>query len=125
MALEWIVLGYTAAAEAIILLILTIPGLDLLGKGLTTVARSALKPLLSVVPFCAFLLMDIYWKYEVRPICDGPVCSPAKNLRPQKSVMKSERNALLIVMSLVLYWLLPCYSYAPSSSADGRATPEA
>jgi len=106
MALEWIVLGYTAAAEAIILLMLTMPGLDRLGKGLNAVARNALKPLLTVVPFCVFLLMDIYWKFEVRPVCDGPLCSPAEHLRHQKSVMKSQRNALLIVMSLVLYWLL-------------------
>ena len=51
MALEWVVLGYTAAAEAIMILMLTMPGLHRLGKDLTTVARSALKPLLAVVPF--------------------------------------------------------------------------
>ena len=60
MALEWVVLGYTTAAEAIMILMLTMPGLHRLGKDLTTVAQSALKPLLAVVPFCAYLLMDIY-----------------------------------------------------------------
>ncbi|KAL0396435.1 UNVERIFIED_CONTAM: hypothetical protein Scaly_0091900 [Sesamum calycinum] len=67
MALEWVVLGYAAGAEAIMLLLLTVPGLDPLRKGLITVTRSLLKPFLSVVPFCLFLLMDIYWKYENRP----------------------------------------------------------
>ncbi|KAK3221932.1 hypothetical protein Dsin_008957 [Dipteronia sinensis] len=34
MALEWVVLGYAAAAEAIMVLLLTIPGLDGLRRGL-------------------------------------------------------------------------------------------
>ena len=101
MALEWVVLGYTVAAEAIMILMLTMPRSHHLGKDLITVAQSALKPLLVVVPFYAFLLMDIYWKYEVRL-----VCSPEEHLRHQKSLMKSKRNALLIVTSLFLYWLL-------------------
>ncbi|KAJ4710044.1 B-cell receptor-associated protein [Melia azedarach] len=67
MALEWVVLGYAAAAEAIMVLLLTLPGLDGLRKGLVAVTRNLLKPFLSVVPFCLFLLMDIYWKYETRP----------------------------------------------------------
>ncbi|KAJ8477300.1 hypothetical protein OPV22_021027 [Ensete ventricosum] len=106
MALEWVVLGYTAGAEAIMLLFLTLPGLDGLRRGLVTVIRSALKPLLSVVPFCLFLLADIYWKYETRPSCEQESCTPSEHVRHQKSIMKSQRNALLIASALFLYWLL-------------------
>ncbi|KAJ6807618.1 uncharacterized protein M6B38_169270 [Iris pallida] len=107
MALEWVVLGYAAGAEAIMLLFLTLPGLDRLRGGLVAVVRAALKPLLSVVPFCLFLLMDIYWKYETRPTCgEDHACSPSEHLRHQKSLMKSQRNAVLIAAALFLYWLL-------------------
>lgn len=107
MALEWVVLGYAAGAEAVMLLLITLPGLDRLRKGLIAVTRNALKPMLAVVPFCLFLLMDIYWKYEMRPTCDQEhACTPSEHLRHQKSIMKSQRNALLIATALVLYWLL-------------------
>ncbi|RRT62977.1 hypothetical protein BHE74_00044195 [Ensete ventricosum] len=88
------------------LLFLTLPGLDGLRRGLVTVIRSALKPLLSVVPFCLFLLADIYWKYETRPSCEQESCTPSEHVRHQKSIMKSQRNALLIASALFLYWLL-------------------
>ncbi|KAL6187026.1 hypothetical protein ACLB2K_043142 [Fragaria x ananassa] len=106
MALEWVVLGYAAGAEAVMVLLLTLPGLDGLRKGLVAVTRNLLKPFLSVVPFCLFLLMDIYWKYENRPSCDGDSCTPSEHLRHQKSIMKSQRNALLIAAALIFYWLL-------------------
>lgn len=106
MALEWVVLGYAAAAEAIMVLLLTLPGLDALRKGLISVTRNLLKPFLSVVPFCLFLLMDIYWKYETRPSCEGDSCTATEQLRHQKSIMKSQRNALLIAAALLFYWLL-------------------
>ncbi|XP_059655353.1 uncharacterized protein LOC132302486 [Cornus florida] len=107
MALEWVVLGYAAGAEAIMVLLLTLPGLHHLQKGLVSVTRNLLKPFLSVVPFCLFLLMDIYWKYETRPSCESPEsCTPTDHLRHQKSIMKSQRNALLIASALIFYWLL-------------------
>lgn len=107
MALEWVVLGYAAGAEAVMLLLLTVPGLGRLRTGLVTVTRNSLKPMLSVVPFCLFLLMDIYWKYETRPTCDQEhACTPMEHLRHQKSIMKSQRNGLLIAAALLLYWLL-------------------
>lgn len=105
MALEWVLLGYTAAAEAVMLILLTIP-INPLRKGLITVTQNLLKPLLSVIPFCLFLLMDIYWKYETRPTCENHTCSPSEHLRHQKSIMKSQRNALLIAAAVVFYWLL-------------------
>ncbi|KAL0744623.1 hypothetical protein Bca4012_086136 [Brassica carinata] len=106
MALEWVVLGYAAAAEAIMIVLLTMPGLDGLRKGLVAVTRNLLKPFLSIVPFCLFLLMDIYWKYETMPSCDGESCTPSEHLRHQKSMMKSQRNAILIAAALVFYWIL-------------------
>ncbi|XP_038977087.1 uncharacterized protein LOC103696169 [Phoenix dactylifera] len=107
MALEWVVLGYVAGAEAIMLLFLTLPGLDSLRRGMVAVVRNALKPLLSVLPFCLFLLMDIYWKYETRPMCAKEhACTPAEHLRYEKSIMTSQRNVILIAAALLLYWLL-------------------
>lgn len=107
MALEWVVLGYAAAAEAVMVLLLTIPGLGPLRKGLVAVIGKLLKPFLSIVPFCLFLFMDIYWKYENRPSCaSSESCTPTEHLRHQKSIMKSQRNMLLIVSALVFYWLL-------------------
>ncbi|KAL8133881.1 uncharacterized protein LOC141712700 [Apium graveolens] len=105
MALEWVLLGYTAAAEAVMLILLTIP-INPLRRGLITVTQNLLKPLLSVIPFCLFLLMDIYWKYETRPTCENHTCSPSEHLRHQKSIIKSQRNALLIAAAALFYWLL-------------------
>lgn len=107
MALEWVVLGYAAAAEAIMILLLTLPGLDPLRKGLISVTKALLKPFFSVIPFCLFLLLDIYWKYEMRPSCvslNG--CTHAEHLRHHKSLMKSQRNGILIASALLFYWLL-------------------
>ncbi|CAL5373814.1 unnamed protein product [Camellia sinensis] len=103
---KWVVLGYAAAAEAIMILFLTLPGLDFLRKGLISVIQKLLKPFLSVVPFCIFLLMDIYWKYETRPSCESHTCSPSEHLLHEKSIMKSQRNVLLIFSALIFYWLL-------------------
>ncbi|GMP84687.1 hypothetical protein CsSME_00038121 [Camellia sinensis var. sinensis] len=103
MALEWVVLGYAAGAKAIMVLLLTLPGVDRLQKGLIAVTRNLLKPFLSVVPFCLFLLMDIYWKYKTRPSCESPdSCTPTEHLHHQKSIMKSQCNAYPDSLSLAL-----------------------
>lgn len=107
MALEWVMLGYATAAEAIMVLLLTFPGLGPLRKGLIAVIRNLLKPFFSVVPFALFLVMDIYWKYENRIDCESTdTCTPTDRLHQQKSIMKSQRNLLLIVSAVVFYWLL-------------------
>ncbi|KAF8407601.1 hypothetical protein HHK36_006735 [Tetracentron sinense] len=106
MALEWVVLAYVTGAEAVMVLLLTLPGLDRLRKGLISVTRNLLKPFLSVIPFCMFLLMDIYWKYETEPSCESQSCTPTENLRHQKSIMKSQRNGILIAAALFFYWVL-------------------
>ncbi|TMW91615.1 hypothetical protein EJD97_014105 [Solanum chilense] len=107
MALEWVILGYAAAAEAVMVLLLTLPGTYPLRTGLLSVTRNLLKPFLCVVPFCLFLLLDIYWKYETRPKCkSAESCTPTELMRHQKSIVKSQRNALLIASALMFYWLL-------------------
>lgn len=111
MALEWTVLAYAVAAEAIILLLVTMPGLERLRKGLVAVSRSSLQPLMAIIPFCLFLLLDIYWKFEHMPKCEGPACTVAEQTRHAKSVMKSQRNAILVLAALLLYWLLYCITH--------------
>ncbi len=106
MALEWAVLGAVTAAEAIILLLLTLPGTQGLRKSLITVARTSLQPLLAVVPLALFLLLEVYWKYEHLPECRGPNCSVAEQDRNAKFLFKSQRNAVLVLVALLLYWLL-------------------
>nr|DAD45854.1 TPA_asm: hypothetical protein HUJ06_004084 [Nelumbo nucifera] len=84
MALEWVVLGYVAAAEAIMLLL------------------TSSNLFLAVIPFCLFLLMDIYWKYETCPAYEGQSCTPTEHFRHQKSNMKSQRNLLYSITHHVL-----------------------
>jgi hypothetical protein len=106
MALEWAALGAVTAAEALILLLLTMPGLTGIRKGLISVARSALRPLLAVVPLALFLALEIYWKFDHMPECKGPQCDPLQRDRAAKSLMKSQRNAILVGGALLLYWVL-------------------
>lgn len=107
MALEWLAVAYAAGAEAMMLLLLTLPGLKPLRNGLLSVTKTLLKPFFSILPICLFLVMDIYWKYEMMPSCKTlNSCSPSENMRHQKSTIKSQRNALLIAAALVFYWLL-------------------
>jgi hypothetical protein len=107
MALEWVAVAYAAGAEAMMLLLLTLPGLNPLRNGLLSVTKTLLKPFFSILPICLFLVMDIYWKYETMPSCKTlNSCSPSENMRHQKSTIKSQRNALLIAAALVFYWLM-------------------
>ena len=107
MALEWVAVAYAAGAEAIMLLLLTLPGLNPLRNGLLSVTKTLLKPFFSILPICLFLVMDIYWKYETTPSCKTlNSCSPSEKMRHQKSTIKSQRNALLVAAALVFYWLL-------------------
>ncbi|MFS8034996.1 putative B-cell receptor-associated protein [Helianthus anomalus] len=49
MALEWVVLGYTAAAKANMILLLTLLGLHSFRKGMIAITTNLLKPFISVV----------------------------------------------------------------------------
>ena len=106
MALEWIVLTYIVGAEAIILLLVTLPGFQVLRKGLISVARSALQPLLTVIPFCLFLLLDIYWKFENLQKCESSSDCTLQQMKYSKSTMKTQRNVILVLSALLFYWLL-------------------
>ncbi|CAN6716494.1 unnamed protein product [Malus baccata var. baccata] len=66
-------------------LLLTIPGLNGLRKGLITVTRNLLKLFLSV-------------KYETHPSCEGDSCTPSEHLRHQsltKMKKKTQKNWML------------------------------
>lgn len=79
--LKWVVLCYVASVEAVVIILLTLPDLDALRKGLIIVAISLLKPFLPVVPVCLFLLANIYWKYELMPNYEFHNCLPSEHLR--------------------------------------------
>ena len=111
MALEWALLAYAVGAEVIILLIITMPGLQRVRKGVIGVARSFLRPLMAIIPFSLFLLMDIYWKFEHMPKCSGPECTLVERTRHAKSMMKTQRNIILVLSALLLYWLLYCTTH--------------
>eukprot|EP01018_Ginkgo_biloba_P021041 Gb_34878 [translate_table: standard] len=106
MALEWGAMGVAVAAELVLLLLITLPGSQRVRKVLISMSRSTLLPMLAIVPFALFLLLDIYWKYEHMPKCDGPACTTHELDRHYKSGLKSQRNLLLVVSALVFYWLL-------------------
>ncbi|KAJ7525315.1 hypothetical protein O6H91_17G045200 [Diphasiastrum complanatum] len=106
MALEWGAIAVVVAAEALLLIFVTFPGSHRLRKGIISVSKSALQPLMSLVPFALFLLLDIYWKYEHHLKCEGSLCSALEREHYEKSMIKSQRNLLLVLSSLLLYWLL-------------------
>jgi hypothetical protein len=106
MAWEWAALGAVTAAEAVILLLLTLPGTQGLRKSLIIVGRTSLQPLLGVVPLCFFFLLDIYLKVEYTPQCRAPNCSVAEQIRNEKFVFKSQRDTVLVLGALLLSWLL-------------------
>ncbi|KAG7569762.1 hypothetical protein ISN45_Aa04g024490 [Arabidopsis thaliana x Arabidopsis arenosa] len=106
MVFEWTILSYVTAAEVIMIFLLTMPGPDFLRKGMTMVTRNLIKPLLLIIPFCLYLRMDIYWKYETRTSCNAGSCILSEFLRYQKSILISQRDELLILLAPFLYWIL-------------------
>ncbi|KAG0576500.1 hypothetical protein M758_5G078400 [Ceratodon purpureus] len=106
MALEWAVLGFVAAVEAVLLILITFPGLTILRRQLIALSRAALQPMLAVVPFCFFLMLEIYWQFENMPECSGSPCNVPEQDRLTKNMMRSQRNMVLVAATLLLYWLL-------------------
>eukprot|EP00475_Leptophrys_vorax_P042681 TRINITY_DN80507_c0_g1_i1.p2 TRINITY_DN80507_c0_g1~~TRINITY_DN80507_c0_g1_i1.p2 ORF type:complete len:144 (-),score=19.40 TRINITY_DN80507_c0_g1_i1:317-748(-) len=106
MALQWVAIACITAFEAVLLLVVTLP----LPRRITTLVVPAvtaiLQPLLAAVPFCLFTLLDVAWKYERSLECKGQACTSADRDRFQKSLMKSQRNMLLGVTGIFLYWVL-------------------
>nr|XP_010910937.1 uncharacterized protein LOC105036913 [Elaeis guineensis] len=107
MELGWVLLGYAVAAEAVMLLLLTIPGLESLRVGLVTAVRGTLKPLLLLLPLCLFLMVQVYWQCVCWPaVASEHGCTHSDNLQHEKSLVESNLNAILIATAFLLYWLL-------------------
>ncbi|KAK3224623.1 hypothetical protein Dsin_004485 [Dipteronia sinensis] len=106
MALQWMILTYVVAAEAALAFILTLPSPKLLKSRLVSLVSLILQPALFVVPFSAFQLLDIYWKNEHRLTCTSEICTATERDRYEKSIHKAERNVILCVSAILLYWCI-------------------
>ncbi|CAH9109084.1 unnamed protein product [Cuscuta europaea] len=104
MALQWMILTYVVAAEAAIAILLTLPSPKALKSRIVSLISLSLQPLLFIVPFAAFQLLDIYWKNEHRLMCAGETCTATERDRYEKSIYKSQRNAILCLAACLLYW---------------------
>ncbi|KAL9226986.1 hypothetical protein vseg_002737 [Gypsophila vaccaria] len=106
MALQWMILTYIVAAEAGIYLIISLPSPKLLRTRLVSLVSLILQPLMFVIPFAAFQLLDIYWKYEHRLMCTSEICTAAERDRYEKAIYKAQRNVILCITSCLLYWCI-------------------
>ncbi|RZC70231.1 hypothetical protein C5167_033340 [Papaver somniferum] len=127
MALQWLILAYVVAAEAVIALLLTLPSPKLVKSRIVSLISLILQPAIGIVPFAAFQLLDIYWKNEHRLMCTSDVCTAAERDRYEKSycnrnfmngtrvdlirpswwwyqIYKSQRNVILCTSACLLYW---------------------
>ncbi|KAM7278186.1 hypothetical protein ACFE04_005320 [Oxalis oulophora] len=108
MALQWMVLGYIVAAEALIAMLLTLPKPNVVQKQLSTLISFLLQPAFFIVPFSAFQLLDIYWKNEHRLSCTSEICTAAERDRYEKATYKAQRNVILCAAGCLLYWIIYC-----------------
>jgi hypothetical protein len=106
MALQWMLLGVVAGAEAVVLFLLTAPLPRPLAQQVVEFVRKILQPGFAIIPFAVFQLLEIYWKNEHRINCAKDVCTTLERDRFQRSVFKSERNTLLAIAAVLLYWLI-------------------
>ncbi|KAI3972470.1 hypothetical protein MKW92_053758 [Papaver armeniacum] len=104
MALQWLILAYVVAAEAVVALLLTLPSPKLVKSRIVSLTSLILQPAIGIVPFAAFQLLDIYWKNEHRLMCTSDVCTAAERDRYEKSIYKSQRNVILCASACLLYW---------------------
>ncbi|XP_047321337.1 uncharacterized protein LOC124925387 [Impatiens glandulifera] len=106
MGLQWMIVGYVVAAEAAIAILLTLPSPNLIKSRLVSIVSLILQPAIFIVPFAAFQILDIYWKYENRSICTGDNCTASERDRYDKSIFKSQRNMILCSSACLLYWCI-------------------
>ncbi|KAG6554520.1 hypothetical protein Mapa_003899 [Marchantia paleacea] len=111
MALEWMVMGSAAAIEAAFLLLLTLPLPKPLARNVVKLMKAVLRPLMAVIPFALFQLLDVYWKYEHRISCSGESCTTLERDRFEKSTYKGQRNGLIALCAGFLYWMIFRYVY--------------
>ncbi|KAL5722008.1 hypothetical protein ACHQM5_005579 [Ranunculus cassubicifolius] len=104
MALQWVILAYVVAAEAAIAVLLTIPSPKMIKNQIVNLISLLLKPAAGLVPFAAFQLLDLYWKNEHRLMCTGEICTASERDRYEKSIYKAQRNAVMCILSCLLYW---------------------
>ncbi|KAJ9162598.1 hypothetical protein P3X46_022358 [Hevea brasiliensis] len=106
MALQWMILTYVVAVEAVLAAVLTIPSPKLLKYRLVSLVSLLLQPALFIVPFAGFQLLDIYWKNEHRLMCTSEICTAAERDRYEKSIYKAQRNVILCASACLLYWCI-------------------
>ncbi|KAK6148006.1 hypothetical protein DH2020_018918 [Rehmannia glutinosa] len=106
MALQWMILAYVVAAEAAVAILLTLPSPKAVKSRIVSLISLNLQPSLFIIPFSAFQLLDIYWKNEHRLMCTGEICTAAERDRYEKSIYKSQRNAVLCTAACLLYWCI-------------------
>ncbi|KDP37424.1 hypothetical protein JCGZ_07951 [Jatropha curcas] len=106
MALQWMILTYAVAVEAVLAAVLTLPSPKLLKYRLVSLVSLLLQPALFIVPFAGFQLLDIYWKNEHRLMCTSEICTAAERDRYEKSIYKSQRNVILCASACLLYWCI-------------------
>ncbi|GMY24039.1 hypothetical protein FCV25MIE_19281 [Fagus crenata] len=104
MALQWMILTYVVAAEAVIALLLTLPSPKYIKSTIVSLVSLILQPALFIIPFAGFQLLDIYWKNEHRLMCTSEICTAAERDRFEKSIYKAQRNVILCAASILLYW---------------------
>ncbi|XP_062118088.1 uncharacterized protein LOC133831709 [Humulus lupulus] len=106
MALQWMILTYVVAAEAVLAILLTLPYPKLLKNRFVSLISLILQPCLFIVPFAGFQLLDIYWKQEHRLMCTSDICTATERDRFEKTTYKAQRNVILCAAAVILYWCL-------------------
>ncbi|XP_051182372.1 uncharacterized protein [Lolium perenne] len=106
MALQWMILACVVAAEAAVAALLTLPAPRAVRAQIVGLTSLILQPVACVLPFAAFQLLDIYWKQEHRLTCTTEVCTAEERVRFEKSIFKAQRNVILCVSAVLLYWCI-------------------
>ncbi|KAF3332413.1 B-cell receptor-associated protein 31-like [Carex littledalei] len=106
MALQWVILTWVVAAEAVLSLLLTLPWPRLIKSQIVSLVSLILQPAACVLFFAAFQLLDLYWKNEHRLSCSSEMCTSEERNRYEKSIFKAQRNAVLCVSACLLYWCI-------------------
>ncbi|KAL9664863.1 hypothetical protein QQ045_020272 [Rhodiola kirilowii] len=106
MALQWMILAYVVAAEAVVALLLTLPSPKVIKSKLISLIALILQPAMCIVPFAGFQLLDLYWKSEHRLSCTSEVCTATERDRYEKAIYKAQRNSILCASAVLLYWCI-------------------
>ncbi|XP_056683937.1 uncharacterized protein [Spinacia oleracea] len=88
------ILTYAVAAEAAIFLVISLPLPKVLRTRLVSLISLILQPLMFIVPFAAFQLLDIYWKYEHQLTCTSEICTVTERDRYEKSEKMDHHTAV-------------------------------